>query len=251
MSSRGLANRVRLAGRSLDSTPSRSRASVCGGCVASARGLGFGLRGVAASDPIEPPPTEPQTAYTLIPEAHWAAIARAIASWAELELLIDRGTWHLLGVDQALAACLTSQFNSVFARLDALSSLAEVRTISKPSIDALTKISGSLGDLNQTRNRLVHDARYVRENGSVNRFRVTAKSLLRFELEQETPGDLLAFQAKVDAKRQEFLAIWQKVRDEFESTPAQYRLKTPRRWWDVPGLPGHPSDTSGQPPSPE
>jgi hypothetical protein len=205
----------------------------------------------AVSGSIEPPPTEPQTAYSIIPEAHWAAIARALASWAELELLIDRGTWHLLGVDQALAACLTAQFNGVFARLDALSSLAEMRTISKPNIDALTNFSGSLGSLNQTRNRLVHDARFVRENGSVNRFRVTAKSLLRFEFEQETPGDLQAFQAKVDAKRQEFLAIWQMVRDEFESTPARYRLRTPRRWWDVPGLPGRPSDTSGQPPSPE
>jgi hypothetical protein len=201
------------------------------------------------SDSIEPP-AEPQTAYTAIPEGHWAAIGRALASWAELEFLIDRTTWHLLGVDQGLGACLTAQFSSVFARLDALLSLAEMRTISKSSIDELKKFRGHLGGLSERRNRLVHDARFVRQDGSVNRFRVTAKSVLHFNFESETPADLAGFQSEVDQKRQEFLAIWQKILDEFESMPAGRRLRFPRRWLDVPGQRDHPTGTSEHPSSP-
>jgi hypothetical protein len=129
--------------------------------------------------------------YERIPIDHYAAIGRAVATWADFEFTIDRAVWRLMGTEQAVGACLTSQYNSVFARLNALISLVDLFSISEKVCKDLRKFEGSLGSLNTQRNRIVHDPRFLRgKDQTIGRFEVTAKTSLIFGWQKETVEEL-------------------------------------------------------------
>jgi hypothetical protein len=169
------------------------------------------------------------TTYERIPDAHYAAIGRAVATWADFELTIDRAIWRLMDKEQAVVACLTSQYNSVFNRLSALTSLIDLFKISETVCKDLRKFQGSLGSLNTQRNRIVHDARFQRaRDQAIVRFEVTTRATLTFGWPEETVEELTEFCLNVDAKRKEFCDIWLVVLTKIEETPGLLLARFPR-----------------------
>ena len=101
-------------------------------------------------------------------------------------MTFDRAIWRLLMVDQQIAACVTAQMGSVFNRLNAVVSLAHERGASKDVCNKLSTYAGSVGSLNEARNRIVHDARFLGvEAQKITRFQATAKKRLEFEHQPE------------------------------------------------------------------
>lgn len=115
------------------------------------------------------PPQATDDPYATLPVEHYVAIGQAVAVRADFELTADRVLWKMLGVSQAVGACVTSQFGSVFARLQALQSLAHLHKASKADPKELGRFKADLGCLNERRNRVVHDARFRRPSGEVGR----------------------------------------------------------------------------------
>lgn len=180
-------------------------------------------------------PTKRTGGYSVIPKQHYEAIGRAVCTWADLELTVDRAVWKLMNAEQALGACVTGQLNSIFARLDALQALAYLWNITQARRDKIAKFAGGLGDLNRQRNRIVHDARFWTERTKVARFEITAKKTLQFGLLSESVTDLNGFCKSVDEKRDEFLSIFKEIYQEFEKKrqyfekqPSGFRLPFPR-----------------------
>ena len=62
----------------------------------------------------------PSSTESEIPDSHYAAMGKVDDAWCGLELCIDYLIWELLGVDQIVGACVTSQFISVHPRLKTL-----------------------------------------------------------------------------------------------------------------------------------
>src|SRR5260370_35378382 len=91
-------------------------------------------------EPEDEPPPDDQ--YIPIPDAHYAAMGKVADAWADLEFEVDRLIWHLLGTNQALGACVTSQMISIHPRLQALRALAELCEISKPVMERLGTFVG-------------------------------------------------------------------------------------------------------------
>jgi hypothetical protein len=167
--------------------------------------------------------------YDRIPVDHYAAIGRAVATWADFEFTVDRAIWRLVNKEQAVVACLTSQYHSVFARMDALISLVDLFRISETICKGLRKFQASLGSLNTQRNRIVHDPRFQRgRDQAIGRFEVTTKAALSFEWKEETIKELTEFCLNVDAKRKEFCDIWLVISDKIEKTPGLLLAKFPR-----------------------
>jgi hypothetical protein len=126
------------------------------------------------------------------------------------------------------AACLTAQFNSVFQRLNAFQSLLHLYQVSEATRAELRKFTGNLSSLNEDRNRIAHDPRFRKEDGSVARFEITAKSALQFGLVPESIYSLREFQEKVAQKKSGFLLIWKKVKAEIEARPGGFHEPLPQ-----------------------
>jgi hypothetical protein len=135
----------------------------------------------------------PET-YKVIPDEHYAAIGRAVVTWADLEFTVDRTIWRLLGKEQAVGACLTAQYNSVFSKLSALISMIDLFDLSGDALKGLRKLQGALSSLSEQRNRIVHDARFQKiRDQTIGRYQVTARSSLNFSWRHESFKTLNSF----------------------------------------------------------
>ena len=162
----------------------------------------------------EEKPSSPQALddpYSNIPSEHYVAIGQAVAVWADFELTVDRMLWKMLGVPQAVGACVTSQFNSVFARLQALQSLAHLHRASEDDLKKLGRFKADLSSFSERRNRIVHDARFRRHTGEVGRLELLARKELHFGIQTETVESLRQFRDEIAAKRREFIALFRSI----------------------------------------
>ena len=141
-----------------------------------------------------------------------------------------------MGVEQVVGACVTSQFGSIFNSLNALESLARVmgdsflerETDSKNPLKELGKFTGDLGGPNNKRNKIIHDARFVRKGGIIGRFEIRAKSILQFGMMDESVDELKQFCLDVDRMRREFLATWKRISTELKVLPKSSEQWFPR-----------------------
>jgi len=106
--------------------------------------------------PDEPPD---EMLFHSIPREYAVQIARVVTGWAQLEHDIDGATWELANLYDTpeIGACLTAQFTTVNARLNALISLARVRGIPDFQIGKLNKFRERVTGLADRRNRVAHD----------------------------------------------------------------------------------------------
>ena len=170
-----------------------------------------------ASDAPEPAKRK-ATKYP-IPVKHLAAIARAADTWNQMEFLVDRAIWKLVHVEQPVVACLTSQFNGVFPRMNALISLIALFKLSEEAEKQFKKLNGDLGSLSNLRNRIIHDPRFVRDGTEIVRFEVDGKKSLSFGSKPETVQFLESFRDDVNTARQRFLDIWAMVAKVIDEQP--------------------------------
>ena len=133
--------------------------------------------------------------YIPIPDEHYAAIAKAIDAWADIEFAVDQLVWRLVSKNDRhadiLIACVTAQSVSLVPRMDALLSLVRLLKIPDSGLAAWV---GDMQRINGHRNRIVHDKRIVdAQTGQVARFQVSAKGTLKFDAVPETIADLMKF----------------------------------------------------------
>jgi hypothetical protein len=167
--------------------------------------------------------------YKVIPDEHYAAIGRAVATWNDLEFAIDRAVWKLLDKEQAVGACITAQYTSIFSRLNALICLISLFGLSEDASKGLKKLQGTLSSLNEQRNRIVHDVRFKRgRDQTIGRYEVTAKSTLTIGWQLETVEDLEQFCRSVDLKRREFFKLWRLVLEKVEAAPQMLQQRFAR-----------------------
>lgn len=129
-----------------------------------------------------------ETAKSVIPPEHDAAIGRAIRFWGHLEHVIDQTIWDLAAIEQQFGACITSQIGSIHPKTRALISLVRLRGGSSELCAALDKFQTSLHAPAEQRARLAHDPRFLNERtGDVVRWQTTATGKeIKFGPEPET-----------------------------------------------------------------
>ena len=88
-------------------------------------------------------------------------IGRIASVWAMMEFRMDQIIWELMGVEQTLGACLTTQLHGSAPRLRVLKSLMELRGSSPALITKLNKFSADILKPQEDRNRAVHDPWFV------------------------------------------------------------------------------------------
>ena len=154
--------------------------------------------------------------YSIIPQDHCAAIGQATVSWANLELTVDRAIWYAMQVDQQIAACLTSQLNSIFSRLNALISILREVGIDEKMCKRFGAFAGTCSALSEERNRLVHDARFLHSNGNIYKIHNTAKTIPRFEFNIEEITSLHNLHNRIMSKEQEFMNLWNEISGQLE-----------------------------------
>lgn len=157
-----------------------------------------------------------------IPDEHVVLIGRISDAWAQFEFQIDRGIWHLADTEQQLAACITAQFQSVHPRLKAFAALIAVRNGSDESVKKAKKFYGEISGLIETRNRSVHDPRYVdRSTDEIHRLEITAKPRVTFEFTPEPKNELEATIEKIYEKLDEFMKLRDETLREIDELPEE------------------------------
>lgn len=171
-------------------------------------------------------PSERESGSYPIPTEHLAAIGRAADTWNQMEFLVDRAIWKLVHVEQPVVACLTSQFNGIFPRMNALISLVTLFRLSDEAAKQFKQQLGKLSTLSAARNRIIHDPRFVANDQDIIRFEVVGgKTSLRFGSEPETIEALDLFRDDVNKARQNFLSTWELVATAVKKQPQLLRAK--------------------------
>jgi hypothetical protein len=118
--------------------------------------------------------------------AYYAALGEIAASWASLEFTLNHIIWDLMGVEQRIGACVTSQMIGPTPRMKALVALVTERGGKEELIKAINSFSGTIEGLGRQRNRFLHDL--WTENtltGGTFRVEITADRSVTYELKPD------------------------------------------------------------------
>jgi hypothetical protein len=144
-------------------------------------------------------------------------IGRIASVWAMLEFRVDQLIWHLVGLEQTLGACLTTQLNGATPRLRALKSIMEFRGSSPELITKLNKFSGDIIEPQEARNRAVHDPWFVStELKTVSQVR---KATIKNKIVYESMPIELAELKTVYQESKKILIRFNQLRDEILAEP--------------------------------
>lgn len=150
------------------------------------------------------PPESPMNPY-------YIGVGRICMAWAAFELRVNHLIWHLANVEQAIGACITSNFNTPNPRLLTLAALMDQRWIGKDAKKELNKIIADATAVAGQRNRIVHDPAYAGTNpGEFVRLQITADRKLVYDMQPDALGEILSIEKKIRALIKRF----EKWRDE-------------------------------------
>jgi hypothetical protein len=162
----------------------------------------------------EPDETPGEILLDLLPFEYAEEIGHVVAGWARLEHDIDEMVWALAEIeDQNIGACLTAQFSTVHARLNALLALARLKGYSEFQIARLNKFREHATALAERRNRIVHDpwlsSWAIKGGRSSKTYRLhkTARSKLDFDYKPVTLEQLKALRKEIDETIKQFNGI--------------------------------------------
>ncbi len=159
---------------------------------------------------------------SIIPEEHLAAIGIVASWWARLEFEVDRTTWRVVGIGDALGACMTAQISSVHGKLKALLAACGERGIEPKIIEQLSSFRGAINGLTEARNRSVHDPRMVNQaTNLVHRLQITAQKNLVFDFLPEHIESLWKIANSIEEKLHEFIDIQTTILKSIESLEDQ------------------------------
>jgi hypothetical protein len=174
-------------------------------------------------------PDEPDVMLGYLKPYFAAAIMRVISQWATFELDIDMLIWDLASLDPEPGACLTTQFPSVNARIDAVLALARLRSISASKIMELNEFRRSVDGPREKRNRLVHDPWfYGAESKQHYRLHRTARAKLDMNYKPITEEDLTAMLEEFRNLARRFSEISHAIRQELWTSPKMPLTEPPK-----------------------
>jgi hypothetical protein len=98
-----------------------------------------------------------------LPEEHpfYALIGRVASEWAHLEHILDTTIWGLLGANEELAACVTSQIMGIGPRCKAILTLGFARNLHEKILAPFRKLMNDSYSTADCRARFVHDPWFV------------------------------------------------------------------------------------------
>jgi hypothetical protein len=114
-------------------------------------------------------------------DPHFAVVGLVACLWGLLETSIDGMIAQLAFTDERSMACVTAQLIGPAKRMDALIALFRHRGGSKELVPELKSFQGSIQQLGEDRNRIIHDP-LVRHKatGAVYKSLITAKGELKY-----------------------------------------------------------------------
>jgi len=178
---------------------------------------------------LEGEETVPDVDASQISDAHYAAIGKVSDAWADLEFEIDRLIWRLMQTPQQFGACVTAQLTSIHPRMNALRALVGLWNLSASSQKKLSTWHGEVAAMADTRNRLIHDKRYISyHSDDIIRFQITAKTKMKFEPLVELIDDLERFRLSIVKKIIEFHQIDELITHELTSFPKKRIARLPQ-----------------------
>jgi len=90
-------------------------------------------------------------------DPHLTAVGLVASNWARLERVADEAIWEMLQANPLASACVTSHIMGFGNRMKALISLMKLHGVGQYDIEKLKSILIRSYELNETRNRIVHD----------------------------------------------------------------------------------------------
>ncbi len=99
--------------------------------------------------------------------ATYGAVGMIASVWSALERAIDTSLWIMSGVDPDAGKCLTSQIQSVRAKLITLETLVHLRGGDEKCIKAIRKFQNECEDPSRKRNRIIHNPIYGHSESSI------------------------------------------------------------------------------------
>ncbi len=142
----------------------------------------------------------------LLPRA--ALIVRAISDWATLEYEIDDLICDLGEVEVEIGACMTAQFPTVNALLNALIAIAQVRKVSSAAIGRLNKFREWANAIADRRNRVAHNPWHRSlSTRQLCRQQKTAKARLDHSYKPVTEAELTASVQDIEAADTQFRVV--------------------------------------------
>ncbi len=163
----------------------------------------------------------------------YSEIGRIASVWAMLEFRMDQLIWHLIGVEQTLGACATTQLNGTAPRLRTIKAIIEYRGSSPELTKKLNKFSGDIIEPQEARNRAVHDPWFVgKDSKKASQIRkATINNKIVYE---STPVEISELKI-VYQNSKDILVRFNKLRDEILSEPLSALQKRRRtRLWRAP-----------------
>jgi hypothetical protein len=164
-----------------------------------------------AKEPSEAPG---EILLDLLPYEYAEEIGHVVAGWARLEHNIDEMIWSLAGLENGdIGACLTAQFSTVHARLNALLALARLGGYSEFQIAKLNKFREHATGLAERRNRIAHDpwrsswALKGAKASKTYRLHKTARSKLDFTYKPVTLDELRTLRKDIEETIKQFDGI--------------------------------------------
>ena len=124
-------------------------------------------------------------------DALYAAIGIIASAWSIFERWIDTAIWELAGLDKETGACLTSQIQSVRAKLITVEALAHLKGASPETLKDLRRFTNDTEGPTRRRNMVIHNP--IEEVGIDITLRiVSANRMLIFDNHPITHDDVTA-----------------------------------------------------------
>ena len=140
-------------------------------------------------------------------ENHFAAIGKVAEAWAAVELTIDMGVWRLAGVEEQFGACVTSQIAGGARKLDAFISLAKLRGADDKLTKRINKFAETARQLQERRNRVVHDPWIFHDEDGPQRYEVSARRIAKMDLIPVPTTAVLALAQEIEGLWNDLLDI--------------------------------------------
>ncbi len=119
------------------------------------------------------PDEEASVAMAAALEPFYKVSGQISSTYSMLEHYIDQSIWRVAELSPAVGACITIQLTSTSARIKALIALLQLREGSDDLLCRLRDLNGRMHPITDSRNRAIHDALSVSEDGNVAHLRIS------------------------------------------------------------------------------
>lgn len=125
---------------------------------------------------------------------------------------MDLFIWQLSGIDNPFGACITAQIMGATPRFNTLIALATKKKISESLIEEIRDLMRKTYDVQEDRNRLVHDPWYIEtRSGRPGQFKSVPRKGLQFGFEDIDETFVRNVMGRIQRRRQAVLILRDKV----------------------------------------